>query len=139
MTTLAISNAQAVILEREAVSAYPRESCGLLIGYGDISTVVTGIIPSENRAEASDRFVIDPQLQIKWIRKLRGTDRRVIGPYHSHPNGMVEPSHLDKKMALESGQIWLIVPIQDGKARNFGAYKVTKEAGSFVPIPIVPS
>lgn len=130
---------QVDVLKREAIYAYPRECCGLLIGYGDTSVVVTGIIKSENRAVSRDRFVIDTQLQFDLVRKLRGTDRRVLGPYHSHPNGRAEPSKHDEEMAIETGQIWLIVPVQNGKAQALRAYQVVKEPGSFMPISFVES
>lgn len=103
-------------LKQEAEKAFPDECCGLLIGRGSEPVEVTDVITADNLSESSDRFLIDPQVQFDWMRKLRGTERRIVGHYHSHPNGLAKPSKYDEAMALDRNQVWIIVPTKAGSA-----------------------
>lgn len=136
MPVLVLSPHHVQTIEQEAAKSFPDECCGLLIGKGADTITVTDVVPSANLAESSDSFLVDPQLQFDWIRKVRGTDRRIVGPYHSHPNGRAEPSQHDADMALEPGQIWVIVPTVDGSPSDLKAYEVTADTGAFKPVTI---
>jgi len=95
---------------REARAAHPAECCGLIEGRIEAGTVARALAchPTRNLAQNPDRFEIDPAAHIALLRALRGTDRRLIGCYHSHPNGRPEPSAHDLGGAAEDGFIWLI-------------------------------
>ena len=110
------------MITHESEKAFPMECCGLLIGNGEGPIRVTDIATSQNLAESPSRFLIDPQLQFDWMRKLRGSSGRIVGLYHSHPNGRIDPSPYDAEMAIEPEQIWLIVPIQNGQAGEIKGY-----------------
>jgi proteasome lid subunit RPN8/RPN11 len=69
-----------------------------------------------NIAVDADRFDIDPAAHIALSRSLRGTDRVIIGCYHSNPNGRAEPSARDMQLAAETGFVWLI---QSAELRGF--------------------
>ena len=62
-----------------AEAAYPREACGLLLGFqragGDFE--VTRMAESENKAVAdgNDRFEIDPELRLSLMREARDAAR----------------------------------------------------------------
>lgn len=99
-------------IEAEARAACPRECCGLLVGQrlSDVAEVFLAH-PAANIAESDDRFEIDPRAQFTLLRALRGTDREIVGCYHSHPNGRPEPSARDAGGASEAGFLWLISAI----------------------------
>ena len=100
-------------IEDETRAAYPRECCGLLVGERDGDSVrVFLAYPALNVAERNDRFEIDPQTQFTLHRALRDTGRKIVGCYHSHPNGRPEPSPRDMAGAGEAGFIWLIAAFQ---------------------------
>lgn len=96
----------------EARAAFPRECCGLIEGVreGDAARALK-LHPARNLASEPDRFEIDPAAQFALLRALRGTERAVIGCYHSHPNGKAEPSPRDREGAGEEGFVWLIVAL----------------------------
>jgi proteasome lid subunit RPN8/RPN11 len=123
-------------IQAEAEKAYPVECCGLLVGTSnDVGTVeVTDVVPADNHATDPHRFLIDPQVQFDWMRKLRGTARRIIGHYHSHPNGQPRPSEYDGEMAQEAGQVWLIVAIDSGKVGEARAFVSQAESPKFTEI-----
>lgn len=106
----------AQMARREARNALPAECCGLIEGetQGEDLRVIA-FHPSRNLAREPGRFEIDPKVQFKLMRALRGTDRAVVGCYHSHPNGKPEPSLHDEHGGGEKGFVWLIVALRDGE------------------------
>lgn len=136
MTKLVITKAQKKLIEREAEVDFPRECCGLLIGRGEQTVVVADVVPTQNYADSEDRFLIDPQVQFDWIRKLRGSDLQLIGHYHSHPNGRRGPSAHDAAMAMDAGQIWLIASMDDSRVGEIQAFVNGPDTGVLLPISI---
>ncbi|MFM2099902.1 MAG: hypothetical protein RLZZ366_1441 [Pseudomonadota bacterium] len=78
------------------------EVCGLLFEDGSIEHCIN---VAEDPARA---FEIDPTALITAHKAERAGGRKIVGCYHSHPNGVEEPSARDAALAAE-GQIWLIV------------------------------
>lgn len=136
MTGLILTSAQSELIRAEAGKHYPRECCGLLIGEGQDPVVIAEVVPAENQADSDNRFLIDPQVQFDWIHKVRGTAQRIVGHFHSHPNGRAEPSKHDRALALEVGQIWLIMPVTDGQPGDLMGFEARPKPGSLIPIPI---
>ena len=93
-----------------ASSAYPNECCGLIEGVDAADGLsATAIHEAENIAkDPRHRFLIDPQVQFDLMRRLRGADTRIIGCFHSHPNGEAKPSATDRAEAYESDFVYLI-------------------------------
>ena len=119
-------------LEHEARAALPRECCGLIEGVrGDLRVVA--LHPARNLAQRPDAFEIDPAEQFRLMRALRGSERTLIGCYHSHPYGLPEPSPRDVAGGAEEGFLWLVVGVGARRA-TFGAFLWTN--GAFVPISI---
>jgi proteasome lid subunit RPN8/RPN11 len=120
--------------------AYPDEGCGLLIGREAANGIrITGIAISDNlAAEPAHRFEIDTALHLRVQRQLRETDdgRAVVGLYHSHPNGLAEPSETDRAMAWEPNFIWLISAVEDGLVRPPRAFRMIDRDTGFEPIEL---
>jgi len=97
-----------------AETAFPGEGCGLLVGQGLHPVRVTRVVPAINlcAGQRNDRFELDPAVRFAVQRGLRGTSERVVGHWHSHPNGRAFPSAEDLTCAEEPALIWLIVPVQ---------------------------
>lgn len=91
---------------READAAFPNECCGILLGE---TGSVLAIEPADNvHSDPQSHFEIDPQALIDAHRHARAGGPQVLGYYHSHPNGLAEPSATDKVMAARDGAIWAI-------------------------------
>ena len=95
----------------------------------------TELHPAPNLAAASDRFEIDPARHIALLRQLRGTDRAIIGCYHSHPNGRLEPSQNDCESAGEEKFLWLIAALGNDSGEPCLACFVSSES-AFNPVRI---
>ncbi len=103
----------------EAEVAYPGECCGLLVGQSRPAgeTEITRAVASRNLGKERDRFEIDPALWVDLTRALRGGPARVVGLYHSHPDGSAQTSAIDLNAAWGEELVWLIVAVagEDGK------------------------
>ncbi len=89
-----------------AAAAPDREICGLLFGSSDR---IDRAEPAANVADhPHDTFEIDPRALFAALRAERAGGARMIGHYHSHPNGSAEPSPRDLA-AAEPGKLWLIL------------------------------
>ena len=101
------------VISDQAVQEYPKEACGLLIGIKtDTGWRVDQAIPSPNRSDDPIHFFrIDAALQCQIQRTARTNHQQIIGCYHSHPNGSIEPSPEDCAQALDAHgpDLWLII------------------------------
>ena len=133
---LYISRADLDRIEACAKAGQPRESCGILLGaQTDEGWRVSAIAQSRNVApqDRNDRFEIDPALLLRTQKAARAGGPRMIGVYHSHPNGKAEPSETDLAMAWQMGMIWVISAV-DVDRMETRAY--LREAAGFVPVPL---
>ena len=145
IATLLLPDALRAQLYAEARAAFPRECCGLIEGIIDSLTLsvskgeavarALALHPMPNIAPASDRFEIDPVRHIALMRQLRGTDRAIIGCYHSHPNGRPEPSQHDCESAGEENFLWLIAALGNDSGEPRLACFVSSES-AFNPVRI---
>ena len=102
-----------------AAAAHPEEACGLLFG-GD--GLIDGWQEARNVAERRDvEFEIDPATLFAALRAERAGGPRLIGYWHSHPSGRVEPSTRDLDHAEVDEKIWVIVAGDD-----IGAWQATE-------------
>jgi proteasome lid subunit RPN8/RPN11 len=117
-----------------ATRAHPDECCGLIEGARiEGAWRATAVHETRNLADNPARsFLIDPEAQFRLLRALRGTDRAIIGCFHSHPNGPAEPSARDLAEAVEDGFVWLIA----GEDGRFGAYVYRAAAHAFEPLAV---
>ena len=93
-------------IRAEVAGAHPLEACGLLFGEAG---GIDGWQVAHNIAEYPEReFEIDPTVLFAALRAERAGGPRLIGYWHSHPNGKAEPSALDREAAQNDGKVWLI-------------------------------
>jgi len=135
--SLQLSAGHAAAIRHAAAVAYPHECCGLLIGTGDADIVVTGVVPTANTAEDPVRgFAIDPQAQFDLLRAMRGTQQRVVGHYHSHPDGPAAPSQRDRAMAHDPEAVWIVVAAGGSGAGVLAAFVHPPDAAGFRQIAV---
>lgn len=90
-----------------AEQAGANECCGLLLGEHSIVKEVhlaTNVAPDTTR-----HFEIDPSALIAAEKNARSGGLRILGYFHSHPNGRAEPSATDAAAAADDARIWLII------------------------------
>lgn len=90
-----------------AAEAHPNECCGLLLGE---EARITKAQPTQNvHPDPATHFEIDPAALIAAHKAEREGGPRIIGYYHSHPNGRAQPSPTDRESAAHDGKVWAIV------------------------------
>ena len=114
------------LLAGEERAAHPLECCGLLLGQ---DKRITAIQPATNIHPApATHFEIDPQTLINAHREARRGGPQILGYYHSHPNGLAEPSPTDVASAARDGRIWAIIT-------KAGMTFWRDEDKGFIPLP----
>jgi proteasome lid subunit RPN8/RPN11 len=114
-----------------AASAPEREVCGLMLGTPALAEVATENVS----ANPADSFEIDPAALFAALRAERTGGPRLIGHYHSHPNGLATPSERDAMMATSPGRLWLIVA--SGEARLWSEVPGGAVHGAFEPVELL--
>lgn len=115
-------------LEWHARQDHPLEACGLLVGTGN---QIVDVIAVENAAEHKQQaFQIDQQALDTYLPIIRGRGLRLLGFYHSHPNGAAIPSQHDVDGSLQNIALkHLIIGLDVGRSEvsyalwQIGPYK----------------
>jgi proteasome lid subunit RPN8/RPN11 len=138
MRQLLLPDALAARLLLAAADAYPSEACGLVEGSRERTQLeVREIHQTANVAdETTRRFLVDPAAQIALMRSLRESDSDIIGCFHSHPDGVPEPSETDRAAAMEDGFVWLIAGGNPHTGFTLRGFVFEAGSKSFTPLAI---
>jgi proteasome lid subunit RPN8/RPN11 len=90
----------------------PDECCGLLVGSGER---INEAVRTPNLERTPTRYQIDPAAHIALIKRLRGSDRAIVGAYHSHPHTPAVPSASDIAEAYYPEFVYVIVSLAGSK------------------------
>ena len=99
-----------------AISAAPREACGLLIA--DESGQALEYVPAMNLSAGYLDYSIDPESQRKYVG-------RILGVFHSHVARDAVPSDDDSRLAV-AGLLYVIYSLHD---REFRAWHLVEDDG----------
>ena len=98
-----------------ALSAYPREAVGILLGHPlPTQASVTELVPVSNLATEPNRaFVLDPLGWFKADTLAQASGSAIVGIVHTHPDCPAVPSEHDARNASDVGRslFWLIVQV----------------------------
>jgi proteasome lid subunit RPN8/RPN11 len=123
-------------LERAAAVSFPEEACALLEGTRANSVVrIARVHLAPNVAQDRRRtFEVDPRLLLRLHRELRGSERDIVGVWHSHPGGSAEPSPTDFQRAYDPALAWVITGVTPSGCGAARAWRV--DAQSFTEIAL---
>jgi proteasome lid subunit RPN8/RPN11 len=119
-------------------AAYPGECCGLLVGRQAPNGVfeVVRAHPSANLGRQTNRFEIDPRLWVDLARALGKGPTKVVGLYHSHPDGPAQPSAVDLQAAWGEELVWVVVSVAKGEAIQVTAHILDHGGQQFRELPL---
>jgi len=151
-STLIFSYLDYCQIQQQAERCYPEECCGLLLGrqicepdgrihwqvqivqetkncWGEIDE-----FPKTDPTEGKhNRFAIDPRILFMVQKADREREIRLIGIYHSHPQGVAMPSEFDRAIAWPDYVYW-IVSLESGKIKD-GKGWILDNHGQFQEMP----
>jgi proteasome lid subunit RPN8/RPN11 len=108
----------------------PNECCGLLIGD---RVRIASSLRARNREASPTRYLIDPEDHFAAIHAARAAGKRVVGAYHSHPQGPSQPSESDIAEATGGSDfVYVIVTLTAPAAGRVFAYRLKR--GAIVPV-----
>ncbi len=121
-------------IEAHARETFPEECCGFLLGPSEGPRKVAALRRATNVVETNRerRYVIDPKEFLAVEKETKGTDRGILGFYHSHPNHPAEPSEFDRSHAWP-WYSYVILSIVDREPRDLRAWLLDGDASTFGP------
>ncbi|MCH7803552.1 MAG: M67 family metallopeptidase [Acidobacteria bacterium] len=120
-------------IKQIAQKTYPHECCGVMVGSVENGVkTVTELIPAENQRTDSpaNRYLITPDLLNELEKKLKGTDRAIVGFFHSHPDVPARPSTYDQDHAWP-WYSYVIVSVSRGQAGEVHNWKLRDDRSAF--------
>lgn len=120
-------------IKQIAQKTYPHECCGVMVGSVENGVkTVTELIPAENQRTDSpaNRYLITPDLLNELEKKLKGTDRAIVGFFHSHPDVPAQPSTYDQDHAWP-WYSYVIVSVNKGEAGEIHNWKLKDDRSAF--------
>ena len=120
-------------IKQIAQKTYPHECCGVMVGSVENGVkTVTQLIPAENQRTDSpaNRYLITPDLLKELEKKLKDTDRAIVGFFHSHPDVPARPSTYDQDHAWP-WYSYVIVSVNKGEAGEIHNWKLRDDRSAF--------
>jgi len=141
MDRLVLLHRHRLVVERHAVTTYPEECCGVLMGrpLGDGGgTLVERLRPVDNERQESrgNRYLMHPETVLAAEKEARKLGLDVVGYYHSHPDHPSRPSEFDREHAWP-GISYLIVSVQGGEVADARSWRLRDDRESFEEEQIV--
>lgn len=120
-----------------AISSYPFEGCGILLGrVENEKNIVTSIFPVPNRWEVEEekrvRFMISDQDMLRAELTAAEQDVDIIGIFHSHPDHPPIASPRDLAWAAWSGYSYLITEVWESRPGISRSWQLLEDRSGFV-------
>ena len=123
----------AIIAHAQVTS--PAECCGLLVG---TQSAIDEAVRTRNLEPGPSRYQVDPADHIALMKRLRGTDRAIVGAYHSHPRSSAVPSPSDVREAFYPDFVYLIVSLAAPDRPDCRAWRIREGAAEEIALLVEP-
>lgn len=113
-------------MSSHALRCQPEECCGILFGRRRGQRVIARIASEVRNCAIGNRtntYEIDPQAVLNAVCAPRTDGNRLIGFYHSHPDGPAVPSTMDQRLAWPDC-FYVILALQPGADPGISAWRM---------------
>ena len=114
-----------------AVKELPNECCGVLLGKNN---TIERVIPMRSIPPSPDAYFMDPSQQVDVYTEMEKLGETLLGIYHSHPKGPLQPSGADLQLAFLPDAVYFIVSLENRGNPEIGAFMLKE--GKFKEIKI---
>ena len=124
-------------IHSHAVSTYPEECCGLMIGTFEEDARIKKVEKLkrvENTyapEEKYHRYTIDPKEFMKAENEAISEGKEIVGIYHSHPNAPSKPSLFDQNHAWPTLS-YLVVEVREKKPISTRSWVLKEDRSDFL-------
>ena len=149
--TVRLTATSIAAIDREALAAYPEESCGIILADGD-RELVRPVPNIQNRLHAEDpvkhprdariAYFMEPKALFVVLDESEKQRRPVRVFYHSHPEHDAYFSSEDRERALAwdepayPGAAYVVVSVYGGAIKDRRAYAWDESARDFAEVPL---
>ena len=134
---LELPNAHRETIVEHAREGDPEEVVGVLAGTHGEAARVERRYPAKNAAETPEtRYEIAPEAELEILERIDDAGLDVVGFYHSHPRGPLEPSSTDAALAAWPGRAYVIVSLDGGRA-ELGSWRWRGDRFEREPVRVV--
>ncbi|MGH7804347.1 MAG: Mov34/MPN/PAD-1 family protein [Candidatus Binatia bacterium] len=146
-----LSAASVAAIDREAVAAYPEESCGIVLADGD-AELVRPVPNIQNRLHAEDpakhprdariAYFMEPKALFAVLEESDKQKRPIRVFYHSHPEHDAYFSNEDRERALAWDEpaypdaVYLVVSVYGGAIKDRRAYAWDEARRDFAEVAL---
>lgn len=139
LKTIQMSDSIHELLVDEARNAYPEECCGILVGRERRRKIdILRVVCAENitQGDRCRSYQVDWRVLFSTVRETRAGHDRIVGFYHSHPDGTISPS------ARDQAEVWIdysyvIVTLSAGAHLATSSWRVVAAGRPFVEEQLV--
>ena len=134
---LELPNVHREAIVEHARGGAPAEVVGVLAGESGAEARVERRYPARNAAETPEtRYEIASEAELEILERIDDAGLDVVGFYHSHPRGPLEPSATDAALAAWPGRAYVIVSLDGGRA-ELGSWRWRGDRFEREPVRVV--
>jgi len=133
MKTVTIPEGARDVMIAHSLAEQPNECCGVLLG----RQVIERAVRMRSVPPAPDAYYMDPEQQIALFTEMQSSGEQLLGIYHSHPKGPIEPSGMDLQLAFHPDALYVIISLADAGNPEIGAYRLVDSAFAKITIAFV--
>lgn len=131
---LSLAKSAEAAIRQHGRQGYPHEVCGILLGHG-LRVVEAVACANANTERAADRYLLDPQDQLRVEKDARARGLDVVGYYHSHPDHPSRASETDRAQSWE-GLAYLILSVEKGQDARLQGWWRAQGSVDFVELSL---
>ena len=121
-------------IRQHGQETYPHECCGALIGRGEHVTEAVAL-PNTTDEGPRRRFLVSPADYRLAEGRAAGSDRELLGFYHSHPDHQAQPSQHDLARAWPFFA-YVILSVRQGESAELTAWRLRDDRSAFDAVPV---
>lgn len=126
--TITIKKDDYNIILKHCREGLPEESCGLIAGRREgNNNIIEKVYLLTNVDHSNEHFTMDPKEQLAAVKDARSNNLKMLGNFHSHPESPSRPSEEDKRLAYDTGAVYMILSLMEADEPVLRGFHVSKD------------